>query len=90
MLAGAGSSEEVDALQSLMHNFKLMRLKGLSGYEEAAELSRACRAAGEPIGSLTDALIAVPAIRARVPVLHQDADFDKLARHTPLKVVEHE
>lgn len=70
-----------------MRNFRLLRLQGLRGYEEAAALSRACRSAGEPIRSITDALIAVPAIRAGVPVLHQDVDFDKLARHTSLEVV---
>jgi predicted nucleic acid-binding protein len=30
---------------------------------------------------------AVPAIRAGAPVLHAEADFDKLARHSPLEVV---
>jgi predicted nucleic acid-binding protein len=88
VLAGARSTSEVETLGALLRNFRLLRLGGLAGYEEAAALSRACRAAGEPIGSITDALIAVPAIRARVPVLHCDADFDKLARHTPLEVVD--
>jgi len=87
VLAGARSRSDVEALRTLMHNFTLLRLGGLAGYEEAAGLSRACRAAGDPIGSLTDALVAVPAIRAGVPVLHSDADFDKLARHTALEVV---
>jgi predicted nucleic acid-binding protein len=88
VLAGARSKPELHALRTLMHNFMLLRLGGLVGYEEAAGLSRACRAGGEPIGSITDALIAVPAIRASVPVLHADADFDKLARHTALEVVQ--
>ena len=90
ILAGARTQDEVDAFGALMRNFKLLRLRGLGGYEEAAALSRACRAGGEPIGSITDALIAVPAIRARVPGLHADADFDKLARHTALEVVAYE
>lgn len=88
MLSGARSPAEVEALGALMRNFKLLKLGGLAGYEEAAALSRACRAAGEPIGSITDALVAVPAIRARVPVLHADADFDRLARHTALEIVQ--
>lgn len=90
VLAGARTQAEVDAFGALMRNFKLLRLRGLGGYEEAAALSRACRAGGEPISSITDALIAVPAIRARVPVLHADADFDKLARHSALEVVPYE
>jgi predicted nucleic acid-binding protein len=88
VLAGARTPAEVETLGALLRNFTLLRLKGLAGYEEAAALSRACRAAGEPIGSITDALIAVPAIRVGVPVLHCDADFDKLVRHTALEAVE--
>lgn len=88
VLAGTRSRSELDGLRALMHSFTLLRLGGLGGYEEAAALSRACRAGGESIGSLTEALVAVPAIRAGAPVLHADADFDKLARHTPLQVIQ--
>lgn len=31
-------------------------------------------------------LIAAVAIRANVPVLHADADFDTLARYTPVQI----
>jgi predicted nucleic acid-binding protein len=46
-----------------------------------------CRAGGETVRKMTDCLVAVPAIEAGARVLHADADFDKLARHTPLEVV---
>ena len=72
----------------MMLSFPLLRLEGLADYEDAAALYRACRAGGERLRSITDCLIAVPAIRAGVPVLHDDADFDRLARHTSLEVVE--
>jgi len=55
-------------------------------FEEAALLFRSCREAGETIGSLTDCLIAVPVIRAGATLLHRDADFDAIARHSDLKV----
>jgi hypothetical protein len=32
-------------------------------------------------------VIAVPAIRADIPILHVDRDFDAIARHTALKVL---
>jgi predicted nucleic acid-binding protein len=35
---------------------------------------------------LIDCLIGAIAIRADVPLLHADADFDLLARHTSLRV----
>jgi predicted nucleic acid-binding protein len=87
VLAGAQSPAEHGALRKMLLGFPLLRLETLADFEEAAALYRACRLAGETLRSITDCLIAVPAIRAGVPVLHADADFDKLARHTPLQVV---
>jgi predicted nucleic acid-binding protein len=58
-------------------------------YEHAAVLYRQCRANGETVRKLIDCLIAAIAaiaIRNDVPLLHQDADFEVLARHTPLLV----
>jgi predicted nucleic acid-binding protein len=39
-----------------------------------------------PVDGLEDCLIAAVAIRNDVPVLHNDADFDTLARHTALQI----
>lgn len=88
VLAGALSPADHGALRKMLLGFPLLRLEALADYEEAAALYRACRAGGETLRSITDCLIAVPAIRAGIPVLHADADFDKLARHTALDVVE--
>jgi predicted nucleic acid-binding protein len=55
-------------------------------YEQAAALYRTCRRAGGTVRRMVDCLIAAVAIRAHVPVLHADADFDVLARHTSLRV----
>ena len=38
------------------------------------------------VRKLIDCLIAATAIRTGVPVLHSDTDFDRLARHTSLRV----
>ena len=56
-----------------------------SDYDDAATLFRRCRLHGETVRKLVDCLIASVAIRAGVAVLHRDADFDVLARHTPLQ-----
>ena len=55
-------------------------------YEDAAALLRHCRRQGETVRRLIDCLIGAVAINARVPILHCDADFDVLARHTELQV----
>ena len=55
-------------------------------YDTAAALYRHCRRQGETVRKLLDCLIAAVAIRAGIPVLHNDRDFDVLARHTELQV----
>jgi hypothetical protein len=55
-------------------------------YEEAAALYRICRRNGETPRKLIDCLIAAIAIRTDVSILHLDADFDVLSRHTLLRI----
>ena len=55
-------------------------------YEYAAEIYRGCRAHGYTIRSTLDCLIAATAIRQDAHVLHQDRDYDAIARFYPLKV----
>ena len=59
---------------------------GPARFEEAAALFRRCREEGETVRRLMDCLIAAVAIRFGAPVLHRDADFDVLARHTELEI----
>ena len=87
LLAGARSPRHHRDLRDLSLGLRLLPLRGLHGYERAAELYRMCRAKGETVRKMTDCLVAVPAIEAGAPILHADADFDKLARHTRLEVV---
>ena len=55
-------------------------------YEDAATWYRTCRRNGDTVRKLVDCLIAAVAIRADVELLHADADFEALARHTPLRL----
>jgi len=86
LLAGATSNKHQRDLRVRLVAFPILRLEGLMDFEEAALLFRRCREAGETIRSLTDCLIAVPVIRAGATLLHRDADFDAIARHSDLKV----
>jgi hypothetical protein len=45
-----------------------------------------CRRGGETIQRLADCVIGAVAIREDVPMLHSDADFEVLARHTELAI----
>lgn len=86
VLAGARSAVHAADLRSTLVAFPVLELGGLAGFEAAAELYRACRGAGETVGSPVDCLIGAPAIGANATVLHADQDFDKLARQTGLRI----
>ena len=55
---------------------------------DAAEIYRGVRRRGETLRSHVDALIAAAAIRLELPVLHRDRDYDVIARHTSLRVMD--
>jgi predicted nucleic acid-binding protein len=55
-------------------------------YELAARLYRQARSAGHTVRSTADCLIAAPCVRSGVPILHSDADFDRLASCTDLEI----
>ena len=84
VLAGARDADHRDRLRGLLARCEFVATEGPRDYEDAAEISRACRAAGDTVRGLTDCLIAAVAIRARMPVLQADADFETIARHTAL------
>ena len=56
-------------------------------YEDAAMLFRVCRSGADQVRELIDCLIAAVAIRADVPVLRRDNEFDALARQSELRTI---
>ena len=85
LLAGARDENHLDELRRLLARADLVPTLP-QDYDAAAALYRTCRRGGETVRRLIDCLIAAIAIRADTPVLHADADFDVLARHTALRV----
>lgn len=86
VLAGARDDDHRDRLRRLLARCEHVPVGGLDDFEAAAELYRACRAAGETVRALTDCLVAAVALRASLAVLHADRDFDVLARHVGLQI----
>jgi hypothetical protein len=86
LLAGTRSRREHDRMRSRLLGFPLLRLHGLPDFERAAEIYRICRAKGGTVRKLIDCLIAVLAIRERATLLHNDRDFDTIARYTALRL----
>jgi predicted nucleic acid-binding protein len=88
VLAGARDEHHAKRLNRLLARCELLPLREPADYEAAAAIYRACRRAGTTIRRLPDCLIAAVAIRVGIPLLHMDADFDAIARHTQLELVE--
>lgn len=84
VLAGARDERHLHDLRRLLARASALSTE-TTDYEEAASLYRVCRRGGETVRKFIDCLIASIAIRSDVVVLHADADFDVLARHTALR-----
>jgi predicted nucleic acid-binding protein len=85
VLAGARDERHLGELRGLLARTTSIAAQPVD-YEDAAALYRTCRRGGETVRKLIDCLIAACALRAGVPVLHADTDFDVLARHTGLQI----
>jgi predicted nucleic acid-binding protein len=85
VLAGARDERHLERLRRLLARASVLPTAP-ADYEDAAALYRTCRRRGDTVRKLVDCLIAAHAIRADVPLLHADADFDVLARHTDLLI----
>lgn len=85
VLAGARDEHHLQDLRRLLARAAIVPLRP-ADYESAAVLYRTCRRRGETVRKLIDCLIAAVAIRVGAALLHADADFDVLARHTALRL----
>ncbi|MEM9748747.1 MAG: PIN domain nuclease [Actinomycetota bacterium] len=85
VLAGARDDAHLRSLRGLLA--RATRLPTFaSDYDDAAALYRRCRRSGVTVRRMIDCLIGAVAIRAGVPVLHADVDFDHLATVTDLQI----
>jgi predicted nucleic acid-binding protein len=86
VLQGLRDQHEAELVARHLRAFPILRLEGLDDFALAAELYRTARGAGVTIRKTLDCLIAAPCVRTGAPVLHADADFDRLASCTPLRI----
>ncbi len=86
ILQGFRSDREARLVEGHLKAFPVLRLDGLEDFALAAELYRCARRAGMTIRKTLDCLIAAPCVRSGAPILHADADFDRLAECTPLRL----
>lgn len=86
ILQGLRLDREATRVERHLRAFPILRLMELDDFALAAKLYRAARRAGVTIRKTLDCLIAAPCVRTGAPLLHSDADFDRLATCTPLRV----
>jgi hypothetical protein len=86
VLQGLSDQHEAALVERHLRAFPILRLERLDDFSIAAELCRTARAAGMTIRKTLDCLIAAPCVRTGAPLLHRDADFDRLASCTPLRI----
>jgi predicted nucleic acid-binding protein len=87
-----------EVLQGIRSDSKYAKTKGYfqslvflpmthATFLRSSQMYRTLRKKGVTIRAPLDCMIASVAIEHRVPLLHNDRDFDKIARHTNLPVV---
>ena len=83
--AGARDESHLQSLRRLLARAAIIPTLS-TDYDDAATLYRRCRREGETVRKLIDCLISSIAIRAGVPILHNDSDFNAISRHTELQI----
>jgi predicted nucleic acid-binding protein len=85
VLAGARDDQHLQQLRRLLARASTLPTESVDD-DAAAGLYRSCRQQGHTVRKLIDCLSAAVAVCGDVPVLHLDADFDVLARHSSLRI----
>jgi predicted nucleic acid-binding protein len=88
LLEGAAEERAAARLERRLRDFPILRLGELDDFRHAAAIARDGKRAGVTLRSKLDLLIATVCIREDAPILHADADFDRLASCTRLRIYE--
>lgn len=86
VLQGLRAEDEARLVERHLRAFPILRLEGLEDFALAARVYRGARRRGVTIRKTLDCLIAAPCVRTGAPLLHADADFDRLASCSPLRI----
>ncbi len=87
LLQGARDDLQERSLKERFSAFPILKLETLDDFAHAARMNRAACGAGVTLGNRLDYLIAVVCVREDAAILHADADFDRLASCTELRVL---
>jgi len=83
-----GIKEDVDylSIKERILSFDIVSIEPLEAAVGAADLYRSLRKTGTTVRKSMDCLIAYHAIYFKVALLHKDSDFDRIAKHSALRI----
>jgi len=87
VLQGIRKDRDFRSIRSYLLDFPILSPEGVETYLRAAGIHRECRKKGKTIRKTVDCIIAALCIEHDVTLLHKDADFDRIASCSPLKIV---
>jgi len=85
LLVGTRHPRQVRRIRSALAACRHLPIRG-GDWRDAASIYLTCRRAGTTPRNLIDCMLVAVAIRAEVPILAQDRDFERIAAHVPLQL----
>lgn len=86
ILQGVRDDAQAAQVETHLRAYPALRSDDLTCWSLAAKLYRTARRRGITIRNTTDCMIAAPCIQFGAALLHKDADFDRLATVSELKI----
>ena len=88
VLQGVGEDGLFNQIKNNLTSLAILKLDPVDAAIEAARLYRDLRSKGVTVRKPNDCLIAHYAIFYDIPMLHNDADFDQIARFSALRIAQ--
>jgi predicted nucleic acid-binding protein len=86
ILQGIREKETFDSVKGLLLSLEFFQFNEVGAAIDAASLYRFLKTKGITIRKPNDCLIAVVCINNNIPLLHNDKDFNNIAKYTTLKI----
>ena len=86
ILQGIKNKATFDSIKWLMLSLEFFEYDTIQAAIDAASLYRFLKVKGVTVRKPNDCLIAIICINNNIPLLHNDKDFDNIAKHTSLKI----
>ncbi len=87
VLQGIKDDKEFEEVRDLLIDIPIYETRGIHTYLHAAQIYRKCRKEGYTVRKTIDCVIAAIVLENDLALLHNDRDFDLIAKYVGLKIV---